>query len=69
MYIFNYTFHGKKFRVKGKDRLKWIPLIRAYQSLDDQKSVYICDLHFNRTDLNKNGKTLRLRKDAVPILG
>lgn len=49
--------------------MKWVPLIRSYQLLDNQKAVYICDLHFNAIDLIKNGKTLRLRKNATPILG
>lgn len=57
------------FRIKGDNRREWMTIIRAHQSINDQKAVYICDLHFNESDLIKNGKNIRPKKNAMPLLG
>lgn len=55
-------------RVKGQDRQKWISIIAAHQPLTNVKTIYICDLHFDRNDLSKNGKHFRPKKNILPLI-
>lgn len=56
-------------RAFGELRRNWIPSIKTHQSLNDQKAVYICDLHFHESDLNRCGRHVQLKKNAKPLLG
>lgn len=55
-------------RIKGS-RSEWKTLIRNQQILDENRNLYICDLHFKATDLQKSNGKFLLRKNAVPMLG
>lgn len=71
---FCYIFYRLKqikfeiFRIKGEDRQRWKSMIQEHQKIDEKKSIYICDLHFNRNDLVQNGKSLRPKKNILPFL-
>lgn len=56
-------------RVEGEERQGWITLIKAHQTIHDKTAVFICDLHFNESDLNRTGPKARLKKNAMPQLG
>lgn len=53
-------------RVKGEDRQLWIPVMESHLRVPNQKTIYICDLHFQPDDLVKNGKSLRPKKNILP---
>lgn len=53
-------------RITGEDRQKWKTEIQGYQTLDTSHIAYICDLHFNKNDLTKNGEHYRPKKNVLP---
>lgn len=47
-------------------RKNWITEIQSYQTIEiGAKKIYICDLHFDRHDLVRNGNTFRLKDNNV----
>lgn len=54
-------------RINGS-RSEWICLIKNQQTLDEDRKLYICDLHFALNDMQKSNKKWLLKKNAVPNL-
>lgn len=51
------------------NRSEWINLIKNQQILDENRKLYICDLHFTLNDKQKSNQKWVLRKNAVPNIG
>lgn len=60
--------NGLFFRITT-ERQEWIKVIQSKQTLDTEKKIYICELHFDPNDLVRNGKNLRPKNGVVPKLG
>lgn len=51
-------------------RKEWLNLIRQNQSIDENgRLLYICDLHFNPSDIRKYTTKTVLQKNAAPNIG
>lgn len=49
-------------------RKEWIAIIKRHQALNGRYKIYICDLHFKQSDVQKFAKKCVLRKGSVPNL-
>lgn len=51
-------------------RKDWINIIRRHQSINESgRLLFICDLHFNPSDIQKHRTKTVLQKNAVPNIG
>lgn len=48
-------------------RIEWINIIKKHQPLNEDRRLYVCDLHFTPEMIIRHVSKTILRKNAVPI--
>lgn len=52
----------------NESRKVWIYKIKQSQTLDESRQLYVCDLHFDPSNIQRNRQKIVLRKNATPII-
>lgn len=63
---FDLLFITFDFYTVNDGRKSWIDIIKNHQPINENIQLYVCDLHFNPSDIRMGRTKSTLRRGAVP---